>query len=99
LRHLTLSLSACVAISLGSAAAIAQPATTPAANTQPGAQSGTPLDRDAPNTIICKKLAPETGSRIGPRMACLTNAQWKEAQREAQYGYDQQVKKSVAWGH
>ncbi|HEY8950326.1 MAG TPA: hypothetical protein VIM56_15685 [Rhizomicrobium sp.] len=98
MRHLTLSLAACIAVSLGSAVAIAQPATTPAANT-PRTQAGAPLDRNAQNTVICKKLAPETGSRIGPRMACLTNRQWDEAHREAQYGYDQQVKKSVAWGH
>jgi len=37
-----------------------------------------------PNAVVCKRLAPETGTRLGSRTQCMTNAQWDEVTRQSQ---------------
>ncbi|MGN6149846.1 MAG: hypothetical protein ACTHPD_15010, partial [Rhizomicrobium sp.] len=41
---------------------------------------------DDPGAIVCKRMAPETGTRLGSRTICHTNAQWDAISREAQSG-------------
>jgi hypothetical protein len=53
------------------------PATPPGGNTQ--AQSA----QEAENKIVCKKLPPPTGSRIGPRKICKTVADWRRQAQNA----------------
>jgi hypothetical protein len=36
-----------------------------------------------PKAVVCKRMAPETGTRLGSRMVCMTNAQWDEMTRQA----------------
>ena len=86
MRYLTIALAACAALSATPTFA------------QPTDQSA-PLDRNAPNTIICQEYPAPTGTRIGKRVACLTNLQWQEVHREARDGYMLEVKKSFTMGH
>lgn len=64
-------------------AAATPPAGTPAA---PGttANPATTTAAVDPNAEVCKRMAPETGTRIGSRMVCKTNAQWEAEMRQTQ---------------
>jgi hypothetical protein len=69
-------------------------AATPAA---PSTQAASGVD---PNAIVCKRLAPETGTRLGSRTQCRTNAQWDQITREAESGMrDAQQRNSGAYVH
>jgi hypothetical protein len=37
-----------------------------------------------PSVIVCKRMAPETGTRLGSRSICHTNAEWEEISRQSQ---------------
>jgi hypothetical protein len=37
-----------------------------------------------PKQIVCRQMEPETGTRLGSRRICQTNAQWDETTRETQ---------------
>src|ERR1700679_397332 len=37
-----------------------------------------------PKEIVCRQMEPETGTRLGARRICQTNAQWDEMTRETQ---------------
>jgi len=89
MRFWVLSAALCVAATVSLGQSLAQ---EPAAS----GQSTRPLDRNNPNTVICKKLPPPTGSHIGPRMACYTSREWDRIEREAQQGYRDEVKKSYS---
>jgi hypothetical protein len=61
------------------------PVTTPV-NTPDAASAGTnPSD---PNEIVCRSMAPPTGTRLGTRRVCQTRHEWEmqyqETQRELQ---------------
>ena len=60
-------------------------ATTPSATTAP-APAGNSADQasDLLDTIVCKKMAPPTGTRLGGRTICDTNRHWQELQRRSQ---------------
>jgi hypothetical protein len=49
-----------------------------------------------PDAIVCKRLAPETGTRLGSRTQCRTNAQWNEITRQAQEGMRQETQRGSA---
>jgi hypothetical protein len=36
------------------------------------------------DTVVCKKLEPPTGTRLGGRTICQTNRHWQELQRRSQ---------------
>jgi hypothetical protein len=57
------------------------PPTAPSGNTDQAAAS----QGEGENKIVCKKLPPPTGSRIGPRKICKTVADWR---RQAQIADD-----------
>jgi hypothetical protein len=57
-------------------------ATTTAANPPDAASAGTP--QSDWNDIICKTMAPATGTRLGARRACQTKHEWDLQQQEAQ---------------
>jgi hypothetical protein len=61
--------------------------TTTAANPPDMASAGT--DRSNWNEIICKTMAPETGTRLGARRVCQTRHEWdmqmQESQRELEH--------------
>jgi hypothetical protein len=63
--------------------ALADPAsTTTTANPPDTASAGTnPSD---PNEIICKTMAPPTGTRLGARRECATRHEWQVQELEAQ---------------
>ena len=88
MRYLTSALVAGAALALTATAAFAQSATTPAVSA--------PLDRNNLHTIICQEYPAATGSRIGHRVICLTNAQWDEVHREAREGFQAEIKKSFS---
>jgi hypothetical protein len=56
---------------------------------------------DDPNAIVCKRLAPETGTRLGSRTQCRTKAEWDAISREAQEGLraEQQRGSATPGGH
>lgn len=58
-------------------------ATPPAASTTGSAGTTTTAAVD-PNAEVCKRMDPETGTRIGSRMVCKTNAQWDAEMRTTQ---------------
>ncbi len=75
------------------APAAATTATTPAAPAADASATATPAapetktaSGDDPSAIVCKRMAPETGTRLGSRTICHTNAQWDAISREAQSG-------------
>src|SRR5690348_2050999 len=64
------------------APAATPPAGTPAAT---GSTANTTATASVdPNAEVCKRMAPETGTRIGSRMVCKTNAQWEAEMRNTQ---------------
>jgi hypothetical protein len=87
LRYLTSALVAGAALALTATATFGQP-------TSEGGSA--PLDRNNLHTIICKQYAAATGSRIGHRVICLTNAQWDEIHRQAREGIMLEEKKSYS---
>jgi len=65
--------------------------TAPTQQTAPAAQTPAAVAPDAqtvaakdPKAVVCKRMAPETGTRLGSRMQCMTNAQWDEITRQSQ---------------
>jgi len=46
--------------------------------------------------VICRKLEPKTGSRVGARETCMTEAQWAEIEKSAQ-AYVKDVQDSGKW--
>jgi hypothetical protein len=85
-----LGASSCFATEVDSAQPPAQPATvqtataTPEAAPAPATQPAPVAATTDPKKIVCKRLAPETGTRLGSRMQCLTNAQWDAITRQSQ---------------
>jgi hypothetical protein len=65
------------------AAPAAPAATTTTANPPDTASAGTP--QSDWNDIICKTMAPATGTRLGARRACQTKHEWDMQQQEAQH--------------
>jgi hypothetical protein len=61
------------------APAAAPTAAAPAAS----AITGAPQDGD-PNQIICRTMAPATGTRLGARRICQTKRQWDDIANQAQ---------------
>jgi len=59
----------------------AEPATQTPVAAAPDAQTVAAKD---PKAVVCKRMAPETGTRLGSRMQCMTNAQWDEITRQSQ---------------
>jgi len=57
----------------------AAPASAPAAPTVTAA-----APTDDPNEMICKTMAPTTGTRLGARRECQTRHQWDMEQQQAQ---------------
>jgi hypothetical protein len=83
---------------MGSSSAMAQVAPTAApamqaatvATQQPAAISATGTtatvaSADDSNTIVCKRMDPTTGTRLGARQICKTNAQWAAMYREVHH--------------
>lgn len=60
----------------------ANPAVQPPA--APAATDSKAVAATDPNAIVCKRLAPETGTRLGSRTQCMTNAKWDEITRQSQ---------------
>jgi hypothetical protein len=79
--------SSCFAADTDSAQPAVPAATAPAAAAPNVAapETKTALGED-PNAVVCKRLAPETGTRLGSRTQCRTNAEWNEITRQAQEG-------------
>jgi hypothetical protein len=65
------------------AASTAPAATTTTANPSDTASAGAP--QSDWNDIICKTLAPATGTRLGGRRECQTKHEWDMQQQEAQH--------------
>ena len=84
MRYLTSALVAGAALALTATATSAQTATS------------APLDRNNLRTIVCQDYPAATGSRIGHRVICLTNAQWDEVHRQAREGLEMELKKSYS---
>ena len=88
MRYFTSALVAGAALALTATATFAQTAATQAVSA--------PLDRNNLHTIICQEYPAATGSRIGKRVICLTNAQWDEVHRQAREGIQFEIKKSFS---
>lgn len=68
----TIVVAAAAAFLVSTSAFAADDATAPAAS-----------DR---NEVVCKSLAPNTGTRLGARKTCLTRAEWEErTQRDQEH--------------
>jgi len=57
--------------------------TATSATPAPAAPTTTVAAKD-PKEVVCKRMAAETGTRLGSRMQCMTNAQWDEITRQSQ---------------
>ena len=57
-------------------------ASPPPPATPPASQTST--DTAYMNEIVCKKMPPPTGTRLGGRNICLTRAQWQNAEQRSQ---------------
>jgi len=66
----------------GASAATTAMSADPVSTTTPNAASTTP-DSD-PDKIVCKQMPPPTGSRIGSRRECHTQAEWDQMARNDQ---------------
>lgn len=90
MRYLTSALVAGAALALTATATFAQTVTSEGGSA--------PLDRNNLHTIICKEYPAATGSLIGHRVICLTNAEWNEVHRQAREGILLEEKKSYSFG-
>lgn len=68
---------------IGASTAMAQ--TDTATTSSAATQTTTTASVDDPNQIVCKRMAPETGTRIGARQVCKTNAQWDEMHQQVHH--------------
>lgn len=80
--------AACAGTPSQSASASSGPSVevTPGAGLQAGASGPIQVADTSlsdPNKEICKKMDPYTGSRVGGRTVCMTQAQWTERERAA----------------
>ena len=71
-----------------------------AAAQAPQSQSTTNLKTDASgagkgNEVVCKKFDPPTGSRIGKRQICRTQAEWDYIQAQEQEAIDRALRKPI----
>jgi hypothetical protein len=57
---------------------------TPAPTDQPAAATQTSDSDNDPNAIVCKSMAPATGSRLGGRRVCQTRKEWDDFQKQNQ---------------
>lgn len=110
MRHLSLVMAATALVfaASGSFAAdtsappAAMPAATAPAPAAMTATAATPapavntVPAEDPNAIVCRRLAPETGTRLGSRTQCRTNAEWNEISRQAQEGMRMEMQKGTS---
>ncbi|NNC73024.1 MAG: hypothetical protein HKN78_09135 [Sphingomonadaceae bacterium] len=69
-----------VPLALAAGLLVSMPAAAPAQQT-----ASSEVDEDAvdpQNRIICRRIAPPTGSRIGPRRICKTQHEWDLIEQE-----------------
>jgi hypothetical protein len=64
--------------------AAADPASTTTTTATPPDTASAGATPDDPNEIICKTMAPTTGTRIGARRECATRHQWDQQYQETQ---------------
>ena len=72
------------------------PAATPAVDT-PSGTAPTEVSAKDPKAVVCKRMAAETGTRLGSRMQCMTNAQWDDISRQSQDMIKMQTQKSATF--
>ncbi len=69
-----------VALAVPALADDAQPSAPPATNVTP---APVPAQSDL-NTVVCKKLAPTTGSHLGGQRVCQTKKRWMDLEKTSQ---------------
>jgi len=77
-----------VALSAGAAFAQSQPGSA-AAPVNPGDVAGSTANQTAAaqqdkDPMVCRKLPPPTGTRLGGRTVCLTQKQWDQQEKDSQ---------------
>ena len=101
MRNLHIAFAAIAILALGASSSLAADTDQGATQTQqtapaaaaPVAQvapAATTVAAKDPKAIVCKRMAPETGTRLGSRMQCMTNAQWDEITRQSQEAIQRQ---------
>src|SRR5258707_2286047 len=84
MRYALLAAAAVLTVALaGANAQTSTPAAAPATGAAP-ASADTGGSTGDPGKIGCKLLAPQTGSRIGSRRSCQTQAEWEAHERQNQ---------------
>lgn len=73
------------------------PAAAPAAQA-PTAQGDAATDTSYLDKVVCKKLAPATGTMLGARKVCLTERQWREQTKASQDRINSQQQKMGGYG-
>jgi hypothetical protein len=87
-----------VVAALAAAPAFAEDAAAPATTAVPAAQgdgSATTSDLDK---VVCKKMPPPIGSRIGAHTVCQTQQQWQAQMRDSQDFIRDQQQKGLSGG-
>jgi len=90
MRKVTIALLAGATFLAFGAAASAQTSTTttttttatPATTAAPATTTTTTTASADPNEVVCKAMAAPTGTRLGSRRICHTNAQWDDIRRQ-----------------
>jgi hypothetical protein len=80
--------STAAAASTSSSTETSQPGTTSqTSSTTNAASTNTASNGEDPNAVVCKFEGAATGSRIGTREICKTNAQWDSLQHQTQQDF------------
>lgn len=65
-----------------------------AANAPPPPVASQDQKDDPQQQILCRTLAPATGTRLGARKVCQTRAQWEDQEQRSQHALDKIQQKS-----
>jgi hypothetical protein len=86
-----------VALAAPALAEDAAPGAVP--NTQAPAAQGDASDGASPlDKVVCKKLAPPTGTRLGARRVCQTEREWRDLMQRSQDNVSHGQQKSLGFG-
>lgn len=64
----------------------------------PAAQGDTSTTDSALDKVVCKKLAPPTGTRLGARRVCQTEREWRDMMQRSQDMINHGQQKGAGWG-
>jgi Flp pilus assembly protein CpaB len=73
------------------------PASAPSAQA-PTAQGDAPASTSSLDQVVCKKMPPPTGTRLGSRRVCQTEREWRDLMLRSQENITHSQQKGAGYG-